>query len=167
MTRDDNALMLIGRVITREGGVKDVGDGKGITRYGQTDGWLHQYGLAPPKDAAAAAANYRTWLDRSGLIAICDQADSLAYAVIDFAVHSGASVSIEALQEALHVRADGLWGPITEHALRLMPRPALARRVVAERARFWGRLITEKPDRYAQYAHGWLNRLADEIEALD
>lgn len=167
MTRDEIAEVIIGRLIAREGGIADVGDGKGVTRFGQTDGWLTQYGLPQPADARQAADNYRRWLDLTGLIALCDVADSLADGVIDYAVHSGAGVAVKALQKALGVKADGVVGPVTRAALTTMTRGLVARRVLADRARLWGAMFAHEPQRYGRFAYGWLCRLASQIEALE
>ena len=83
MTRDQVAATIIDKILQREGGVADVGDGKGVTRFGQTPEWLETFGLEPPQTRADAAVNYHSWLDRTGLIGLCDAPDALADAVID------------------------------------------------------------------------------------
>ena len=165
MTRDEVAGLLIARVLTREGGVADVGDGKGITRWGQTPGWLDQFGLPTPTTKAEAEANYRTWLVRTGLMGLCDHADSLADATIDYAIHSGHRVAIRSLQSALGVAMDGIYGPETQAAVDVCERRWMAQRILGQRVRLLGRLITDLPAR-SKWAAGWLNRLGDQIETL-
>lgn len=166
MSRDINATILIRAVLENEGGVADVGDGKGVTRYGQTAGWLSQYGLELPSSAADAASNYRQWLNKTRLIVLCDAADALALGVIDWAVHAGEKPAIKALQRSLSLTPDGVIGPKTEDAIAHADRRLLALKVVAARVRFNGRLITDAPQKHARYAAGWSNRLAAQIEAL-
>lgn len=164
--REETAALVIQKVLVREGGIADVGDGKGVTRFGQTSDWLAEYGLPSPENAVQAAANYRAWLDTTRLIVLCDVADPLADYVIDFAVHSHARTSIRTLQRALGVTADGILGPQTESALAHADRRRLAFKFMAERMRFVGRLITNEPTMNAKYAHGWMNRLAEQVESL-
>ena len=167
MTRDQAADVLITRVLEAEGGVKDIGDGAGVTRYGQTPRWLRQFGLPVPTTPAEAAANYRTWLNRTGLIGLCDMPDLFALAVIDWAVNSGHQVAIRSLQRQVGAQPDGIWGPETQAAVdRFTRRQAAAAAVVADRARFFGRIITDDPADHAQWAAGWMNRLARQIEQL-
>lgn len=166
MTKDEVAGVVVARVIQREGGVADVGDGKGLTSFGQTPGWLMQFGLPAPRTPDEAIANYRTWLVRTRLIGVCDQADSLADGTIDFAVHSGHQVAIRGLQRALGIAVDGILGPETQAAVDRCDRALIGRRIVADRLRFLGRLITQAPQQNSRWAAGWMNRLADQIEAL-
>lgn len=166
MTRDESANVLIGRVLAREGGVADVGDGQGVTRFGQTPNWLLHYGLTAPKDQGEAAANYRIWLVRTGLIGACDYADDFADSLIDFAVNSGHRVAITNLQRVLRIQADGIWGPETQAAVDIIDRPAVARRMLGSRLRFLGQIISRNPNQHAQFASGWMSRIAGQVEAL-
>lgn len=166
MTRDEAAGVLIGRVLAREGGVADIGDGEGVTRFGQTPNWLLHYGLQPPKTQADAASNYRIWLVRTGLIGACDYADDFADSLIDFAVNSGHRVAITNMQRALGVKADGIWGPETQSVVDVINRPLAARRMLAARLRFLGQIITRNPTDHARFARGWMNRIAGQIESL-
>lgn len=166
MTRDEAAMALIVRVLAREGGIADVGDGAGVTRFGQTPAWLHTFGLAAPETAAEAARNYQVWLVRTGLIGLCDYADDFADATIDFAVNAGHRQAIRALQSVLGLRPDGIYGPETQARVDQANRPAMARRVIGQRLRYLGSLIASKPDRFAKFAGGWTARVAAQVEAL-
>ena len=164
---------VIRRILEREGGIADVGDGKGITRFGQTPGWLEQFDLPMPTNEAEAADNYAAWLAITGLDAVIgDAPDALADFVIDFAVHSGHQPAIRALQIALgHLKVDGTVGPKTRAAIDVLDpvpgrRRCVAASVLAEEVRYQGRLIATQPERYARYAHGWANRNADKILQL-
>jgi len=161
------AMDLIQRVLDREGGIRDVGDGKGVTRFGQTPGWLQEFGLEAPNTEVEAAVNYAKWLVMTGLDAVTSSADSAADFTIDFAVHSGHVPAIKALQRALGVSADGTVGPKTRAALDGAQRVSLAFQVISEEMRYQGRAITNHPARHAQYAHGWANRNADKLLLLE
>jgi len=158
---------LIARVIRREGGVADVGDGKGITRWGQTPGWLTQFNLPIPTNQAEAADNYAAWLRQTQLDQVIGPvADDLADIVIDFAVHAGHGAAVRMLQAAVGVRQDGVVGPVTLAALAAVERQTVARRVLAGRLEQIGGLITDDPAKYARYARGWCRRVGDQVRRL-
>lgn len=159
---------VIARILESEGGIDDVGDGKGVTRFGQTPQWLDDHGFVPPSTVADAAANYEVWMTvRTPLAAICEIDPVVGYLVTDFAVHAGLTVAVRAMQRVLGVPADGVYGPQTAARLaETAGMPRLARRVLAAEMRFKGRLLGAKvPDR-RPWAAGWLNRLADKLEQL-
>lgn len=156
---------VIDRILEHEGGIADVGDGKGITRFGQTPQWLEDNGLTVPTTPEQAAANYEAWLTKTGIDAVIEANPIAGYFVADFAVHSGVGTAVKALQRALGVSADGSIGPITLAAIA-NHRKGLAQRVLSQRTRFIGTLLAStSPDR-RQWARGWCNRLADLIETL-
>lgn len=155
---------LVRRVIEREGGVKDIGDGKGLTRWGQTLGWLSQFNLPAPVNQTEAAENYAEWLRLTRLDAIIgEEPDVASDEVIDFAVHSGHYAAIKALQTALGVTPDGTIGPKTLAALAAVNRSRLAVAVIAAEMKYQGGLITGQPNTYAQWAKGWANRNAEKL----
>ncbi|MCR4374161.1 MAG: hypothetical protein NUW22_04870 [Acidobacteria bacterium] len=157
---------IVARVLKREGGVKDIGDGKGLTRFGQTPGWLTQFNLLAPTNAGEAADNYVAWLRRTRLdVVISDHADALSDAVIDWAVHSGHVTPIKALQRVLGAAPDGVMGPETARLLAAADRRVLAVGIIADRVEMIGRLISGKVSN-ARYAHGWARRMAEHIRAL-
>jgi lysozyme family protein len=156
---------IVGRVLMREGGVADVGDGKGVTRYGQTPSWLEQFSLPLPKTSEEAAANYVTWAGITGLDKIVMVADDLADIVCDIAVMSSAPKAIKALQQVLHVTVDGALGPQTLAALAVCDRGRMARAVIALDMEYQGRLVTLDPTR-ARYAAGWAMRMAGHVRNL-
>ncbi len=157
---------LIRRVLQREGGVADVGDGKGITRWGQTPGWLKQFNLPIPTNPTEASENYVAWLQVTRLDQLIgDVADDLADIVIDFAVHAGHVTAIRMLQASLGVAVDGVIGPATEAAAK-QDRKAICRRVLRGRLDQMGSLIASQPDKYARFARGWLARIGEQIQRL-
>lgn len=158
---------IIARVIKREGPPKDIGDGKGMTRWGQTPGWLDQFNLPVPESAAQAAENYAAWIAITGLDAVVgDVADPLADFVIDFAVHSGHIPAIKVLQRALRVKDDGTIGKLTRGAIERADRFNLALGVLAAQGQYQGGLITDDPEEHAQWARGWANRQAAKLLLL-
>lgn len=155
---------IIAKIISREGGVADVGDGKGVTRWGQTPRWLTDFNLPIPTDATEAAENYAEWLRVTGLEALISRGVLLADVVIDWAVHSGHVTAIKALQGVLGVTADGMIGPQTLTAIGNLHDTAV--RVMALRIEQQGQLISKAPAKYATYAHGWARRNADLLRGL-
>jgi lysozyme family protein len=163
---------LIALLLQREGGIADVGDGMGLTRFGQTPAWLEQFNLPIPETSEQAAENYAAWIAITGLDAVIgDSADTLADFVIDFAVHSGHQPAIRALQIVLgHLKVDGVMGPKTRGmidalSVRVGLRTKKAAAVLAEEMRYQGRIITSRPEKHV-YAHGWANRNADKLLRL-
>ena len=160
------AEVIVDRVLDREGGVIDLGDGKGVTRYGQTPAWLAQFGLPVPQSRAQAATNYHVWLALTGLVLVVSVADDLADIVVDIAVMSGAPKGIKALQAVLDVGVDGVLGVVTLARLAGADRRRLARAVIGWDMEYQGALITTNPAKAARWAHGWAHRLADHVRHL-
>lgn len=162
-----NTAIVVARVLRREGGIKDVGDGRGVTRYGQTPDWLGDWGLTPPQNELQAAVNYTRWMQILRLDQVCEIDLELGDGVTDFAVHSGHVEAIKALQRTVNVPADGVIGPFTLAAIRSYPKVAqLAIRLECQRLRFIGGLLSSAKTDRRQWARGWCNRLADRIESV-
>lgn len=157
---------LIERLLDREGGVADVGDGKGITRFGQTPEWLEQFGLPAPTTRAEAAVNYKRWLDLVKLTVVVLPGDDLADILLDVAVMSSAPKAIKALQASMHLAVDGVLGPVTLGTLNGSDRRQLARDVIAWDMAYQGRVITMDPTGRARYAAGWAERMAEHVRRL-
>lgn len=166
MTRDEAATVVLEKVLDAEGGIADVGDGAGLTRFGQTSAWLSTFGFQPPATRDEALANYRVWLVRTHLIEVCDYPDALAHKVVDWAVNTSHTVAIIALQRALGLKADGILGPETQTAIEGCDRRQIAGKVFAAHLRFRGELITGNPIKFARFARGWLYRDATLIPEL-
>lgn len=157
---------VIESVLEREGGVADVGDGKGVTSYGQTAGWLSRWRLPVPTSVDDARMNYRSWLEQTDLDALCTEDDALPDVVIDWAVHAGERVAIASLQRALKVPADGVIGPVTLTALVTCDRAHVAATVLAERLSSTMGLVASHPDKYLVFLRGWANRIAAQVRTL-
>lgn len=161
-----NLDIVVGRILEREGGIADVGDGKGVTRFGQTPQWLEAHGFPAPETPEQAAANYGRWLARTRIAEVIHYDVTLGDLLADFATHSGEDAAISALQRVLRVLDDGVIGPITLAALRKHPPHVLARKFLAERLRFIGNLLASTKTDRRVWARGWCNRIADQIETL-
>jgi lysozyme family protein len=129
-----------------------VADVQNLTRQEAEDIYTHRY-IAEPGFGNLQDLNLRALLVDSGVLC-------------------GTQTAIRFLQRALGVVDDGVLGPQTLNAVWRVPNTALYYRVCAERLRYFGRLITDNltdkdrdgvPDN-AEFAEGWLNRLAELIE---
>lgn len=164
---------IIDDLIRREGGFVDhPADRGGPTKFGiaaETLGEARGLDRAATTDEVKALtegearAIYRwLYIEKPGFTGIVDE--PLRALLVDCAVHSSPARSVEWLQRALGVAADGRIGPITIAALDSSDRDRIRRRILAERIRFLGRLITRDPGQ-AAFARGWLARIADFVEA--
>ena len=157
---------IVTKLMREEGGVEDVGDGKGETRWGQTKGWCEKWGLEWPESEVQAKENYLLWLVKSGLFHLCIIPDILATAVVDWAIHSGSRWAIKSLQTHLGVGVDGVYGRFTSRAVDNAPdRRRLAAEVVADRLSFLGE-ITKKNPANTRFIHGWLKRIGRQVVEL-
>jgi lysozyme family protein len=161
-----NIDRVIERVLESEGGIADVGDGKGLTRFGQTPQWLEDNGFIAPTTVAQAYANYETWIQREGLDVVCEASPGLGEIVIDYAVHSGLVRAVKAMQTALGVTADGAIGPLTTAALHRADPAVIAKEVLADRVRLIGDLLASTRVDRRQWARGWCHRLARQVVRL-
>jgi lysozyme family protein len=81
--------------------------------------------------------------------------DGVAYQTFDFAVNSGIGVAIRALQRAVDVADDGVWGPVSEKAAKRQSESDTIMRLCAERLEFMTRLST-----WPTFGRGWARRIA-------
>lgn len=161
---------ILDQIVRREGGYVDhSADRGGCTKYGITRATLKRWrgGHVTCSDVAAidereARAIYadhyvipNTWIQESS--------DRLFVLMVDMAVNHGMTGANKMLQRALGVADDGIIGPATKHAFDLqagLNDHGLYYRTIAERIRFYGRLITNDR-RQARFAAGWMNRVAE------
>lgn len=85
--------------------------------------------------------------------------DNLLDLVVDSGVNHGVGRAAKWLQAAAGVETDGAIGPKTRAAVLARAPQTLYAAVLATRARFYGRIITDNPSQ-ARFAAGWMNRLA-------
>lgn len=163
---------LIARLLAREGGVKDIGDGAGVTRWGQTAEWLNNWHLPIPNTVEDAAANYRVWLGLTNLNIIAGINLELADSLADWAINSGEEIPFEHFQRLLvaagaHIKVDGIIGLFTLHAYYAHPDDsALRANLLADRLEFLGAWMSTHPTLAARLGGGLVNRVAPFARAL-
>ena len=85
--------------------------------------------------------------------------------MLDSAVQHGPGRAIRWLQKIAGAPVDGILGPVSLGAINRLDPDVLYRLMVAERCRFYGRIITKDPTQ-AVFAAGWANRIAKFIEGV-
>lgn len=83
--------------------------------------------------------------------------------VVDMAVNHGVVRATKLIQRILGVTDDGIFGTKTVAALTASSIRTTYLNLIAERIRFYGRLITKDPSQ-AVFASGWMNRAARFVE---
>ena len=91
--------------------------------------------------------------------------DEVMELIFDSAVHHGVPRANRLLQRAVGVTVDGIVGPVTIAAARDMPQADLMKLYAAERAHYFGRIITRLPVQ-AAFAAGWMKRMAEFIRKI-
>lgn len=165
MTDDD----IIEAVLNREKGWSNKpADRGGPTNWGITQSTLARWrGTATADDVKRlkideARAIYRNlFVHAPGYDKI--PSPTLRALIVDMGVNHGTPNATRMLQRALDVLPDAVMGPITLAALSQLTPPRAYARVVAERARFYGQIIS-RDHTQAEFAGGWMNRLAEFIE---
>jgi lysozyme family protein len=77
--------------------------------------------------------------------------------LIDFGVVSGPMIAIQKLQDILHVKADGILGPVTLDALSQQDAVKVNNQLVAARVRLIGRIVSRTVNQ-VRFLNGWLDR---------
>ncbi|SAL59765.1 putative Peptidoglycan domain protein [Caballeronia peredens] len=85
-------------------------------------------------------------------------APALAFQVFDGAVNSGVVQSIKWLQQAVHVSADGVLGPVTKAAVDNHPSATVVAAYNGYRLKF---MVSAKT--WSTYSSGWAIRIADNL----
>ena len=164
---DDHACRaIIADILTAEGGIADVGDGAGVTRYGQTDDWLTMWSLPVPTSAAQAGDNYRSWMARTHLDELSGINLPVAHLVIDSAVNEGLSRAVRSLQGALGVAQDGIIGPQTLTTFAHADPIRIGALVAEARWTHYVQLAVGDPARNLPYLQGWMKRLWPQVLAV-
>lgn len=172
---------IISEIILREGGwVDNPADKGGPTKYGITMPTLAEWRGVPvtPSDVRTLTEHEARDIYKARYVVgprfhlLGDH--SVRAVVVDCGVHHGPANAIRMLQRALGVTVDGVLGMQTLTAANTTPGHKLALRVLADRVKFFGRLISKDltdddqdgiPDN-TEFAAGWLNRVAKMIEDL-
>lgn len=163
---------IIDGIIKREGGyVNHPSDRGGPTKYGITLATLGAWrsrvvtagDVASLGKEEARLIYQNEYLFRPRL----EQINRMSVRVfaLDSAVQHGPGRAIRWLQKIAGVPVDGILGPVSLQAINRLDSDVLYRKMVAERCRFYGRLITKDPTQ-AVFAAGWANRIAEFIEAV-
>lgn len=165
--------MIIADILRREGGfVHHPADKGGATNFGITQAALGEWRAlgrpASPDEvrtlrATEAADIYKDmYITRPGFAFVTNAA--LLGLLVDCGVHSGPARAVKWLQNALKVTPDGVIGEVTRAAYARADDRLIYKRVLGERVRFLGRLITASPSQ-AAFAAGWMNRVSEFVEA--
>ena len=162
---------IIDGIIKREGGyVNNPADRGGPTKFGITwktlKEWrgrvVTQYDVEGLDEREAHAIYESEYLEKPR-----DQTRSIAFrsgsSRSTAAVQHGPTRAIRWLQKAAGVSVDGILGPVSLEAINRLDSDVLYRKMVAERCRFYGAIITKDPSQ-SVFAAGWSNRLAEFIE---
>lgn len=161
----------IGDIIRREGSAytNHPEDRGGPTRYGVTQATLSAWRkrqVTPDEVAALTEAEARAiyadvFMVQPRFAEILD--DRLRGLVVDCGVNHGPKTAAKFLQRAAGVKDDGVIGPATLAAVNGVDPAPLYWRVLAQRVKHYGRLITDDPSQ-AKFAAGWMNRAAEFME---
>ena len=90
----------------------------------------------------------------------CDQMpDAIRYPLFDAAVNSGSGQAIKWLQSAVGVKADGVIGNMTRHAINMSAPMVVRQQMIGKRLAFMTRL-----DNWSANARGWSRRIAAILE---
>jgi lysozyme family protein len=154
---------LISKVIEREGGyVNHPSDHGGPTNWGITQGTLAAWRGTPVSaedvrnlTQAEARKIYRAnYFDQLG-----DVTDpKVLEFLFDYAVNSGTTRAVMALQKVLGVTPDGAWGPKSKAALRDVNQASLYPFLICERLDNYLRIIARDHSQVV-FAQGWANRV--------
>ncbi|MGR2670563.1 glycosyl hydrolase 108 family protein [Acinetobacter soli] len=97
----------------------------------------------------------RDWWDKLG----ADQLHpAIVYQLWDFAINAGKSRAVKELQQVAGVPDDGIIGPKTISAVKIMEVNDVLLRLAAERLKFYTSLST-----WDRYGKGWTNRVAENL----
>lgn len=159
-------LQIIEKILQREGGfVDDPNDKGGATKFGITietlEDWRHKSVTATEVMALTKDEAMQIYLNKyilgPGFETIAN--DQVRYLVIDMWINHGPKRATLLIQKALDLPGDGILGPKTLLKLRSCDDGDF-RRILSDRMRFYGRIITKDPTQ-AKFAAGWLDRCAD------
>lgn len=151
-----NFLTAIERVLGHEGGyVNDPSDPGGETKWGISKRSYPNVDIKNlTRGEAIAIYNIDFWIKAR----CASLPDSVAYQVLDFAVNSGITPAIMALQRACGAAPDGHVGPVTMSRLSAMSDHDLLVLLLAERLEFMTNLKN-----WPNAGRGWARRIAKNL----
>lgn len=152
-------------VLATEGGyVNDPDDAGGATNQGVTqavyDAFRRTMGQ-PVRSVRHITVDEveRIYRLRYWMAGRCDRLPwPLSLAHFDACVNHGVGQAIRFIQRAAGTAPDGLWGPMTESAIRLATPAVLFGAMLLERLRFYDRLVDMKPTQ-VKFFRGWVKRV--------
>jgi lysozyme family protein len=161
---DGSTKSIIDAILVAEGGAiatNDPSDRGGRTQYGISEkshpgAWADNH----VTEEEARAIYMQKYVIKPGFDKINDQ--RLRHFLVDFAVNSGPGIAIQYLQRAVNTKVDGVLGPKTAEAANQTEPRSLVTRLVAERVKMAGRIVTKDPSQL-KFLNGWLNRFLDFI----
>lgn len=189
-----NTSELITEIMRREGWDKYTNrpaDRGGPTKWGITQAALADYRGKPVTAEDVQALDEReardiyiqNYVRKPGFGRIRD--GRLMALAVDCGVNHGPARAVRWLQQIVRVIPDGQLGPITAAAIERADPEETYYRLLGKRLRFYGQIVTEDWKRalekarktpgleddlalselQAMFAHGWLNRAAEFVEA--
>jgi lysozyme family protein len=147
-------------VITNESG-----DSGGLTRFGLCAKWhpelvaagFYQASMdAPTSRTMAETAYYKSYANPLWLASI--NAQTVANALLSFAVNLGTFEAVETLQQVCGAVADGCMGPNTVAAVNKQEPATLLAAYCAIQANHYRGIVAANPTQ-AKFLAGWLNRV--------
>ncbi len=154
---------MLNELIKREGGFSHLSQDKGgATKYGITLRTLMAWRkstvtVQDVKDLTedeAKAIYTDLYFNRPGIDKLPSPLNNL---IFDFAVNSGPTRAIMALQEALGITVDGTLGPITYAAVAATDLHTLQNSVVRQRILMVARIVKKDPTQLT-FLIGWVSR---------
>lgn len=173
---------LIDDILRREGDryTDHPADKGGPTRYGITQETLASWRGTPVSKSEVANLTrdearriyYARYIQAPGFLQIVDP--YLRGLAVDMGVNHGPPQAVRMMQRAAGVPVDGKLGPVTAAAINALDPRLAFRRMLAQRVRLYGQIITRDPAvaqakqagirLQAENAHGWFNRVAEFLE---
>lgn len=155
-------------VLKLEGGFSDDPDDPGgRTNYGITQDTYDHTGYKDVKNITMDEVRriYLTgYWDVAMCPAICDKSEALATIHFDNAVNCGVTPANKMLQDILHVRVDGIIGPIT--LSKVYDSKELQAAYLLRRQSFYDSIIQQHP-RLSKFKKDWYFRLYKLSQVLD
>ena len=146
----------INRLLGNEGGyVNDPNDPGGETKWGISKRSYPNLDIASlTRDQAISIYRTDFWdkIDGDAM------PPGVGFQLLDFAVNSGIQTAIRALQRALGVADDGVFGPVSLAALKAADPADTIMRLLAERLMFMSGLSG-----WANFGRGWARRIAADL----
>lgn len=150
-------------LITHEGGFTNrpfSDDPGGRTMYGVTERVAKEHGYVGRMEDLTLDFAKKVYRKSYWDACNCDQMqDSLRYPLFDAAVNSGVTQAIKWLQSSVGVKADGVIGPMTLHAVNMAAPQVVRQQMLGKRLRFMTDLRN-----WSANARGWSRRIAAILE---